>query len=122
MKLNIIDLEEKKISIFVTSVFVTYIFLFLFFFLRGGYLDPMLPLEAREYASTSSILAFINNQNPFSFERFPISVNAYSALWPFVLGNICKIFKIHDVHQVIIFSRLVSLIIFFFGSYFFFSY
>lgn len=113
---------ENLISILITLIFFTYIFLFFFFFFRGGYLDPMLPLEAREYASTSSILAFANNQNPFSFEEFPINVNAYSALWPFLLGNICKLFQIHNAHQIIIFSRVVSLIFFFLGIYFFYLY
>ena len=83
-------------------------FNFFYFFINGGYFDHQLPVEAREYASTSSILSYLNDRNPFAVENFPISINAYSALHPFVISKILEFFDIQDFKGIVIVSRLIS--------------
>lgn len=87
-----------------------HLLIFFYFFINGGYFDHQLPVEAREYASTSSILSYLNDRNPFAVENFPISINAYSALHPFVISKILEFFDIQDFKGIVTVSRLISFV------------
>lgn len=113
-------LKRINLDIIIVFLFSLHILFFFYFFSRGGYFDYQIPVEAREYASTSSILSFLNSKNPFAVENFPLSINAYSALHPFIISKFLDFFKIQDFEKVILFSRSVSLFVFFaFIIYFF---
>ena len=108
--LNKIKKINLDILIFL-SLFLHILFFF-YLFINGGYFDFQLPVEAREYASTSSILIFLNNKNPFAIENFPLSINAYSALHPFIVGKVLEFLNIQEFKNIVFISRSISFGIF----------
>ena len=79
-----------NLNIIITLFLFSHILIFFYLFINGGYFDHQIPVEAREYASTSSILSYLNEINPFAVENFPLSINAYSALHPFIISKILE--------------------------------
>ncbi len=102
-------IKNLKLEIIIFTCLFLHILFFFYFFLKGGYFDYQIPVEAREYASTSSILSFLNNKNPYAVENFPLSINAYSALYPYSLSKIFEFFNILDFKLIVLFSRSISL-------------
>lgn len=100
---------KKNLNKILSFILLSHIIIFFFFFVNGGYFDYQVPIEAREYASITSTLSFINNDNPFSVVNFPIGINAYSALYPLFISFLAKIFFIDDYKNVILVSRFFSL-------------
>lgn len=102
-------IKNLKLEIIIFTCLFLHIIFFFYFFLKGGYFDYEIPVEAREYASTSSILSFLNNQNPYAVENFPLSINAYSALYPYSLSKLFEFFNILDFKLIVLFSRSITL-------------
>ena len=102
-------IKNLKFDIPIFTCLVLHILFFFYFFFKGGYFDYELSVEAREYATTSSILSFLNNKNPYAVENFPLSINAYSALHPYLLSIFFKFFNIFDFKLIVLFSRSISL-------------
>lgn len=102
-------IKNLKFDIPIFTCLVLHILFFFYFFFKGGYFDYELSVEAREYATTSSILSFLNNKNPYAVENFPLSINAYSALHPYLLSKFFKFFNIFDFKLIVLFSRSISL-------------
>lgn len=100
-----------NLNIIITLFLFSHVLIFFYLFINGGYFDHQIPVEAREYASTSSILSYLNEINPFAVENFPLSINAYSALHPFIISKILEFFDIQDFKRIVIVSRLISFIV-----------
>jgi hypothetical protein len=114
---------NKNFSIFIGIILLFYLFTNFFFFLIGGYFNADLPVEVREFATISSILYFKEGNNPFSLESFPLFINAYSAIWPFLISKVLILLDIKNISVIIIFSRSFTFIfailtlIFFYYNY-----
>ncbi len=105
-------IKKVNLDILIPLSLFLHILFFFYLFINGGYFDFQLPVEVREYASTSSILSFLNNKNPFAIENFPIAINAYSALHPFIVGKVLEFFNIQEFKNIVLIARFISLSVF----------
>jgi hypothetical protein len=103
--------DPKKLHRLITIILLTYLSLFFYNFIIGGYFVTTIPIEAREFATLSSILKFKNNENPFSFENFPRDINAYSAIWPYFISQFLNFFDINSVSNIILSIRSFSFLL-----------
>ena len=93
---------NKNFPIFIGIILLFYLFTNFYFFLIGGYFNADLPVEVREFATISSILYFKEGNNPFSLESFPLFINAYSAIWPFLISKVLILLDINNISVIII--------------------